>query len=647
MREFVLKLRTLLQNQWWLEPALPVVLAFLIFSALTYILVSGTKRDRLSSEVESIFIGAAIDYSSTLEIEQNDDFVVVTATDQDRQRLPNTDSGFIEDINIETYARVLESILKEGPSRVYFSWLPASHHPTIEHLRPIIDVVERYEGIPLYFGYPVEEIPNLEPALTQSLNFLEADDCGRKVQVVCSYNSEWRKWIIQHVANLFAPDGFADESANFVSLNLPHFRPNYIMNLPQVNRVKQLSFGELLQFRSESSLEGKVVFVGPDFTSRREGASEKRVIRKTFTPLDDNSKSLGVAGTPMHVFWSQVALMFKEQRMVAVAPLWVTMTMLVLFCALIIFLLLRYGAAMALGTFMFVSIGMPLSNLVGMRYMQVYIPVFEVIYGGLMVFLFASMGFLSFRTYQRWRLGQLTKAHAETADLRTNFISVISHNLNTPIAQMQGLLDILHKSPKLADKQDTVEETLRDVSLMQLFVRSVLLQPSIDTGVLNKTSISLRKFVQEFHQLVGGSLKKFGVETELKFHSQESADEGQDEFDVPLFLDVRALAHCIANLRIIEGRKDQAGDSAVELTYDLEEQKVSFNFPMESEEICRGIVKDCQFQGESMKRGAQNQDLLDAVFARLVQSFTKSEDVKLSSDIGDGVCCMKLVLHLD
>jgi len=625
VKRIVEKLRSVLLNQWWIEPALPVVLAVLIFLALTYILVAGTKRDRLASSVESMFIGSAIKHSSSQKYEDEEHLKYLIRTisvkQKDLKKFPATQEGIIKDLDIAVYAEILERVAIQKPKMIYLSWLPASQEPTRQHLSPIIDIRKKYPRLSIFIGYPVEELPNLEPVLLKQLDFLEADDCGRKVQTVCSYNKDWGRWIIQHIINQLEPENFSDPKNRYVSLNLPHFRPNYIMNLPQRDRIPDFSVEQLMSEQVDGRFKNAIVFIGPDYQSSSPSAEEKSVIRKTYTAIDDASGSLSQNGTPFHVFWAQIALMFTEGRFVSVAPRFVSNGLTVLFCVVIIALIRRFGAAIALGTFMLISVGMPLLNFVGMRYFFVYIPVFEVIYGGMMVFLFASMGFLSFQTYQRWRLDQIAKAHEETADLRSNFISVISHNLNTPIAQIQGLLDILRQSHSLKEETQLLSEISNDISLMQLFVRSVLIQSALENDGIHASAISLRKFAVEFQQLVGSPLKKSGATTDINFIAEDD-----EELDIPFSLDVRSLAHCIANLRILQLRSGGCKSAKIDLCLVIDDQQCTFVIEL----VDQGQLKEMRAKiqkVDSVKK--EDEEMLDKVFADLVASYISQENVQI------------------
>ncbi|GAG95417.1 unnamed protein product, partial [marine sediment metagenome] len=135
---------------------------------------------------------------------------------------------------------------------------------------------------------------------------------------------------------------------------------------------------------------------------------------------------------------------------------------------------------------------------------------FDAIYAGLTTFLFAAFGKLSYQNFQRWRLEEAEKTFELTADLKRNFISLISHNLNTPIARMQGLVDVL--LAKTADQ--AIHEDLSSagqlVARLQVGIRSVLVSTAVEDRSLNNVPMTLKTFEGEFLNVVGSFLEKLG-----------------------------------------------------------------------------------------------------------------------------------------
>lgn len=599
---------------WWIEPALPVILALLIFMALTYILLAGTKRDQLSSAVEASFIKMAVSHMGP-EVDVGN-LAVVSGLNSDLEKFENSDEGFLSDFSINAYANILERVLAAGAHSVYFSWIPSAHPPTLEHLNPLIEVRNKYPDQKVYFGYPVEELPYLEPILLKKLDFLEADDCGWRVQVICSYNKGWGKWIIQHIANEFSTEEFYNEKNYFISENLPHFRPNYIMNLPGSGQIATWSFSDLIS--ASPSFRGETVFVGPDIVFRDLQSSNKELVRRTFTAADDTDGDVSVSGTPFHVMWSQIAAMFISKSYVAVAPLYLSRFLAALFSLLILLLLWKVGAVVALGTFLLIAFGLPFMNKVGVSYFNVYVPLFEIIYSGLLVFLFTSMGYLAFQTYRKWRLDQLASAHTETANLRRNFIAIVSHNLNTPIAQMQGLVDILVSTCSEGEFKEGLKKVAGYVSLMQLFVRSVLLQSSIESGVLNEAPLTTRKFLEEFEQSLAKTIRKVGVQFELAISS-----ELEDDLDIPIPIDSRVLSHFIANTLVLHFLRFKDHPAIMTLGYNSENDL--FSLDLTSNEMDSSSVK--KVLTEEFNEADR---LVGPVFYKLVNGYIQFKKMELA-----------------
>jgi hypothetical protein len=81
--------------------------------------------------------------------------------------------------------------------------------------------------------------------------------------------------------------------------------------------------------------------------------------------------------------------------------------------------------------------------MLSVNYLRLYIPVMDLIIAGLIVFTAATFISVALSSYRKWRLTAQEDLAVATADIKENFIHLISHNLNTPIAQLRGLMDII------------------------------------------------------------------------------------------------------------------------------------------------------------------------------------------------------------
>src|SRR5690606_4247233 len=150
-------------------------------------------------------------------------------------------------------------------------------------------------------------------------------------------------------------------------------------------------------------------------------------------------------------------------------------------------------------------------------------------------------GHLSFSAFKRWRLEEQTRFHSLTADLKGNFISLLSHNLNTPVAKMQGMLAILARKPGPGQWKEDITCAEKHVAQLEIGIRSVLIGSALDENSLHPESRSLKALAQEFEQ-AQGSLSRLGGRAEI---TDLTADD-EDLLFLPLAFDTKVFVATLA-----------------------------------------------------------------------------------------------------
>jgi signal transduction histidine kinase len=100
-----------------------------------------------------------------------------------------------------------------------------------------------------------------------------------------------------------------------------------------------------------------------------------------------------------------------------------------------------------------------------------------------------------------WEAQQKNTLLSQVEELKTNFISMMSHDLKTPIARIQGMTDIILKdsvilSPKQREAIDFIRSSPDDLLRV---LNSILNYAKIESDgvVLNKTSRDINKMLEE------------------------------------------------------------------------------------------------------------------------------------------------------
>lgn len=104
-----------------------------------------------------------------------------------------------------------------------------------------------------------------------------------------------------------------------------------------------------------------------------------------------------------------------------------------------------------------------------------------------------------------WEYYQKNKLLKQVEELKTNFISMMSHDLKTPLARIIGMTEVIHKDPQqLSSNQRDALDTIRSSSDDLLkFINSILQYGQIETQ-----GVELHKQSKDINQLLSEVIKK-------------------------------------------------------------------------------------------------------------------------------------------
>lgn len=121
-----------------------------------------------------------------------------------------------------------------------------------------------------------------------------------------------------------------------------------------------------------------------------------------------------------------------------------------------------------------------------------------------------------------WEYFQKNKLLQQVEELKTNFISMMSHDLKTPIARIQGMTEVISKdtnilSPTQREAVDTIKQSSDD---LLKFINSILQYGRIESSgiVLHKQSKDINQILEDVikkHEFLA-KLKKIKIQTNLE-----------------------------------------------------------------------------------------------------------------------------------
>jgi signal transduction histidine kinase len=204
-----------------------------------------------------------------------------------------------------------------------------------------------------------------------------------------------------------------------------------------------------------------------------------------------------------------------------------------------------------------------------------------------------------------WEYYQKNKLLTQVEELKSNFMSMMSHDLKTPLARIQGMLDILKQEQKqLSQKQqDAIESIQSSTTELIHFFNSILDLSRIESNVikLHLSSKDINSLLQEVVQKLDFVAKKKNIEILTEFE--------------PLFsvkIDADLIRQVLSNL-IENAIKYSPNNTRILIT---------------TEDSVNKVVIQISDQGIGM-----SEEELERVFMK----FYRSKDVKTSTTKGSGL----------
>ena len=556
------------RHLWWLDVIYPLALGLLIVAALSYTVYSGPRQSRLSLKLEKDLIEFSLAKASGQAIKNPHDVLVVSVDGADLPLgLAANDALYFSNI-MDLYIAMLQTLSQQGVPLVFVHWdteIRSGDELAYDRLAQTLESIS--ERTKVFFVTSASKLGRVPLNVLNRSKWLNDSYCDEQseVQIDCSFVPDYADWVVQQILNNVRPDLAAvARSAPWVSERLANGFPSYLLNLSPPQAMATKSAREVLQ--SPILASGyRVAFVGNDMQSVAPLGIRKEVGNKLKTIYNLGHSGDSVGGIAPHVFWALLAQMFVDESMISMPSDFLMIFYNVLICILLFMAMLSGDGAIGLVclvAYMFIA---PLLNAAGMRFLGFYMPLFDSYYFGLFAIIVAGLGRLSWVTVQRWRLEAKRRFNSQVADLKANFISLLSHNLNTPVAKMQGMLEVLRKLTANTPAEHATRQSEALVTQLEFAIRSVLIASALEEGALNETARRPDDIVAEIAAVTTSSLRRLGIS--LSIMPLECDDESA--LYLPLTFDMRALAAAVSGLAALFYQQDR--QTSVELKMSLQQ----------------------------------------------------------------------------
>lgn len=542
---------------WWLDVLYPFILSALLFSGLTYLVYTGEKHRRLAAYFEEEFIRFSLKLAGTREIIEKNKIITINLTEEDLKKIDFFYKKDYKDVHPRFYAKVIEKLIDLGTSYIVIAWNITEEESQlgIDALKSALKKAQS-KGIKIIFAIHQRVKKNIPKPILKYSQIVDQHPCQQGMQMICSYEHQTQGLIIQTIADDFWVKKDITLKNDAITFNLPRRQPSYLLYLNDPSEFLSFSFYHFLNKKIEKNTwESKAVFIGSNLIQGYPGMSKPQDIEKIFTPVFSSEIDVRTTGIPFHVFWAQIAQMFLDDDLIEVTPYQWSLSIAVLFAACIIFLLNIFGLPISLGIFLISLAASPVLNTISILMWRNYLPLFDMIYAGFWSFILLAFGQLSIESFKSWQLNVEQENDRDVMDSKSNFISLISHNLNTPVAKMQGLFELLLKMSKNQNFRKDTHLAYIELSKILLSIRMALILVAIDDENLSEEIMQIQNIPDEFQRIIGNSLKRMNLNIAMKY-----ADEDNDLVHVPFRFDRKCLCTTIGAVILIARNVSKSQD---------------------------------------------------------------------------------------
>ncbi len=279
---------------------------------------------------------------------------------------------------------------------------------------------------------------------------------------------------------------------------------------------------------NKNLIENKIVLIGPGYFSNR-----KYLSLSPFNLEEFSSTKLAIHGNIINSFLERYSVVALPRIVSQVMSIFIAILLSIIISRLtprdgLVIAVIMLLSVILLSYFLFVFFGLWLYTA------HLLVTVFVVYY--------IWIPFRAIGEYQRrFAIQEETKLLKKVENLKQNFISLMSHDLKTPVAKIQGLADMLgrvygHKEPEVKVKSMQIIEATRELNK---FITSILDLTKIESSNfgLNKTTKDINLIIDE-------------VLGELRYEAQVNGTELLKELSplYPIAIDTNLIKRVISNL---------------------------------------------------------------------------------------------------
>jgi signal transduction histidine kinase len=349
------------------------------------------------------------------------------------------------------------------------------------------DTVMKGEAGKLKLRPPLENVPLFSGPTCQDANLFAKDGVNRRMMI--SYQEQ--KVLHTYVASFYNP--------NIQNMDMIHGQFDFFdsvqayINYNRKGSFPEFSFDDVLNGKVDpAAFKGKIVIVGTDT-----GKTKREYFQ---TPFSREITAMTTIEVHANTFQTLI-----ENSSPMRTPRWLDILLTCLISVFTVHVVLTLTPSRGLILLGSTIIGIGIFSVVLFAVFKIWI---EIAHPFLTIFL-CYYFFIPYRLIienrKSWEYLQKNKLLQQVEELKTNFISMMSHDLKTPIARIQGMIEVILKDETaLSSQQREAVDTIKGSSDDLLkFINSIL-----QYGRIESEGVELHKHSKDINQLIKDVIKK-------------------------------------------------------------------------------------------------------------------------------------------
>ncbi|MBC7467541.1 MAG: CHASE2 domain-containing protein [Bdellovibrio sp.] len=251
-------------------------------------------------------------------------------------------------------------------------------------------------------------------------------------------------------------------------------QPIPIINFSSADRFQNISYSDIINGRVDKNVfKDKIVLIG----------TERSSYSQIQTPMGLMSR---------HEYWGQVSENLIQNNFITKLPFWTYALFLLLLTIISIAIISNYPQSVALFFFLWLATVTAAFSAWIFDSLSIWYPILSPI----TLIIFVWVLFTSYQALKtekaHTRLKQEQNYLAELEQLKNNFVSLISHDLKTPIAKIQAVLDRVMTSgnvpPEMSEDLGSLKNYSEELNRYIQSILKVLRVESRDFKILKETA---------------------------------------------------------------------------------------------------------------------------------------------------------------